>query len=59
MIHFLLKQIFCGNLNESISLVETAVTLKVNSVVNGIVSFRFPQKIFLKKELTFRIKMIE
>ena len=40
MINFLLRKIFCGNLNEAIS-------------TKDITSFRFPRKIFLKEKSTF------
>ena len=41
MVNFFLEKIFCGNLNEVILLVETAL-------------FRIPRKMFLKSKLTLR-----
>ena len=43
---------FLGNLNEAISMVETDITLKVTYISgNGIVVFKFAQKIFFKGKL--------
>ena len=45
IVNLLLRKMFCGNLNEAISLAEIA-------------SFRFPWKIFLTMKLRFTISSI-
>lgn len=48
-----MQEIFCGNLNEGISLAEVDDTLKVTSIsVNVIATFRFPCNIFCNRKLT-------
>ena len=50
MVNFLLRKIFRGNLNETISLAETdEIDLIAN---NEIASFSFPWKTFFKRKLT-------
>ena len=50
MVTFFLRKIFCGNLNEVVSLAEIDFTSKVTSVsANEIASFRFPRKIVFKE----------
>ena len=51
--NFLLRKIFLQNLNEATSFVETDITFKMTSIlVNEIIQFRFPRKIFHKRKLT-------
>ena len=50
--NFLVRKIIRGNLNEAVSLAEINVTLKVTSIsTSEIASFRFLQKIFLKRKV--------
>ena len=51
--NFLVRKIIRRNLNEAVSLAEINVTLKVTSIsTSEIASFRFLQKIFLKRKVT-------
>ena len=55
-VKFFFCKIFCGNLNETILLVEIDSTFKLTLIlVHKIVSFRFPREIFLTRELCFRV----
>ena len=50
--NFLLRKIIRRNLNEAVSLAEMNVALKVRSIsTSEIASFRFLQKIFLKRKV--------
>ena len=52
IVNFLWRKIFGGNLNESVSLTEIDITLKLTSISTyGITSFWFPRKIFFKWKL--------
>ena len=51
--NFLVRKIIRRNLNEAVSLAEISVALKVTSIsTSEIASFRFLQKIFLKRKVT-------